>query len=176
MSGTLARARWGVLALALAGCAHAGALPAAPDACTGPGAATAGWTAVDAGPFRVAVPPGYQRREVRGIDSYVGHWDGPGGSSLHFDYGAYSSSLNELAAGLRDYRECATDIGGHPARVVAGYDADGNFGEGGRKYMVAAAWRSVPPGAHLTLVASSPRGADLPALLSIVRSVRFRTP
>lgn len=174
MSGRTARAGWGVLALAA--CAHAGALPAALDPCAGPGAATAGWTRADAGPFRVAVPPGYQRREVRGIDSYVGHWDGPGGSSLHFDYGAYSSSLNELASGLRDYRECATDIGGHPAKVVSGYDAEGKYGEGGRKYMVAAAWRSVPPGAHLTLIASSPRGADLPALVSILRSVRFGLP
>lgn len=175
MSGAVSRLASAALVLAVAGCASARPPAPAVDPCA-PGAAAAGWQAVDAGPFSLGLPPGFQRREVQGIDSYVGQWDAPGGRAVSFDYGAWSSSLDEMEAALRDYRECTTEIGGHAVRIVSGFDEQGRIGEGGRKYVVAAAWRSVPPGARLTVVASSRNGADLPALAAILHSVRFDAP
>ena len=161
------------LAAASAACAQGRSVVPALDACTGAGADTTGWQVADAGPFRFSVPPGYQRRTVQGIDSYVGEW-GTAGRKVGFDWGMYSSPLDEASTLLRGYVECTLEIGGHPARVVGGMDAEGRWRERGRKYVVAAAWRNVPPGAHLTLSATSPDPADIPVLLSIVRSVRFQ--
>ncbi|HEX2081806.1 MAG TPA: hypothetical protein VHG08_29140 [Longimicrobium sp.] len=143
------------------------------DPCAAPGTDTAGWTVVDAGQFGFSVPPGYARREVQGIDSYVGEWRGPGRRFVHFDWGHWSSTLDEAERMLHGYQECAAGIGGHRAKVVAGYDTAGTWGGPGRKYVVAATWRDVHPDTHLTLFAAGPDSADLPALLSIVRSVRF---
>jgi hypothetical protein len=163
-------------AVALASCS-AGARPEAPsifvNPCAAPEADTSGWTAADAGPFGFSTPPGYARREVQGIDSYVGEWRGPGRRFVHFDWGHWSSTLDEAKTMLQGYQECTAEIGGHRAKVVSGYDATGRWHEEGRKYVVAATWRDVQPGAHLTLSATSPDPADLPALMSIVRSVRF---
>lgn len=50
----------------------------------------AGWKRVQAtGPFSVAVPPGFERRYVMGIDSAVDEFAAPG-VRLGFDYGMYS--------------------------------------------------------------------------------------
>jgi hypothetical protein len=146
----------------------------ATDPCTGSGADTTGWKVADAGPFRFSVPGGYQRRRMQGIDSYVGQWSAPGGRSIHFDWGMYSSSLDESATILRDRVECTTEIGGHRVKVVSGFDAEGRWETEGRKYVVAAAWRDVQPEIHLTMSAMTASASDVPALLSIIRSVRFQ--
>lgn len=162
--------------LAISACAHPppGATPGAvADPCGAPGADSTGWVEVDAGPFRFSAPPEYRRRTVRGIDSYVGRWSASRRRSVDFDWGMYSWPMDDAAARLQDYRECTTQIGGHPVKVVSGYDATGRMGEGGRKYVVAAAWRDVVPGTHLTLTASAADASDLPALRGIVRSIRF---
>jgi|GEM_PF-5464736 len=172
----LPRVRLAVVAVTLAAsaaCAQSRSAPLALDPCAGPGADTTGWQVADAGPFRFSVPPGYQRRTVQGIDSYVGQWGAPG-RKVGFDWGMWSSPLDEASTLLQGYVECTVEIGGHPARVVAGLDAEGRWGEQGRKYVVAAAWRDVQPGAHLMLSASSVDASELPVLLSIVRSVRFQ--
>ena len=164
-----------LLALAAAGCARSGSTRAVsvPDPCTEPGAVTAGWVMVDAGPFRFSAPPEYRRQDVQGIDSYVGRWSASRLRSVSFDWGAYSWPMDDAETRLQGYRECHMEIGGHRAKVIGGYDAAGRMGAGGAKYVVAAAWRDVPPGAHLTLVTTSADASDLPALLTIVRSIRF---
>jgi len=162
------------LALAASAACMPGRSPAGGlNPCTAPGADTTGWTVVDAGPFRFAVPNDYQRRKVQGIDSHVGWWSAPG-RSVHFDWGMYSSTLDESATLLRDRAECTTEIGGHPAKVVGGFDAEGRWEEQGRKYVVAATWRDVQPGTHLTLSVTSADPSDVPVLVRIIQSVRFK--
>lgn len=145
------------------------------DPCAGAGADTTGWKVADAGPFRFSVPDDYQRQTVQGIDSYVGHWTASGGKTVRFDYGMYSSRLDAPSTPWEDRAECTTAIGGHRVKLVGGFDAEGEGEAKGPTYViVAAAWRDVPPGAHLTLSAISPDPADIPVLLSIVWSVRFQ--
>jgi hypothetical protein len=145
-----------------------------PDPCAGAGVDTTGWKVADAGPFRFSVPSRYQPQRVQGYDSYVGQWLATDKRGVHFDWGMYSSSLKGAATILRDHVECTTGIGGHPVKVVAGFDAEGRWETGGRKYVVAATWRDVQPGTHLTISVTAPGASDVPMLLSIVRSVRFQ--
>jgi hypothetical protein len=159
--------------LAAAACASP-RVRAGVDPCTGPGADTTGWQVVDAGPLQLSLPAPYEREEVRGIDSFVGHWVAPGQRLVAFDFGMYSNSLNDASTSLVDYRECRTEIGGWPVKVVSGYDERGRWHIEGKKYVVSAAWRDVHGGSHLTLSATSAEASDLPSLLSIVRSVRFK--
>jgi hypothetical protein len=170
-------ARAAILGLALvtsAACTQALRDAPALDPCAAPGVDTSGWTVADAGPFRFSVPNRYQRQSVQGIDSYVGQWIATDKRGVHFDWGMYSSSLNESATILRDRVECTTEIGGHRVKVVAGFDAQGRWATGERKYVVAAAWRDVQPGTHLTISVTAPGASDVPVLLSIIRSVRFQ--
>ncbi|HEU4882983.1 MAG TPA: hypothetical protein VFT45_12070 [Longimicrobium sp.] len=143
------------------------------DPCTAPGADTTGWKVADAGPFQFSVPPGFQRRSGNGVDSYVGRWEGPGGRFVYFDWGLYSGSLGDYPARLRDAAECTVEIGGHPAQVARGMDAEGWRGSG-PVHVAAAAWANVRPPNHLALIAASPAASDAPVLVSIVRSVRFK--
>jgi hypothetical protein len=86
----------------------------------------------------------------------------------------YSNSLSDAAEGLEGGRECIARIGGWRVKVVSGYDARGDrWGGGGTKHVVAAAWREPDGSSLLTLFATSADSADVPALLSIVRSVRI---
>lgn len=160
--------------LAAAACAsprvHAGV-----DPCTGPGVDTAGWRVVDAGPLQFSLPVAYEREEVRGIDSFVGRWVAPSQRLVEFDFGRYSNPLDDASASLVDYRECRTEIGGWPVKVVSGYDERGRWHGEGKKYVVSAAWRDVHDGSHLTLSTTGAEASDLPSLLSIVRSVRFES-
>lgn len=165
-----------LVAMMLAGaCTHprAAAGPGVvPDPCAGMGADTAGWQGVNAGPFRFAAPREYRQEPVQGMDSFVGRWRASRGRLVTFDYGMYSSALDEVAA-RPGFRECTAEIGGKRVRVVAGHDARGELGDGVPGYVVAAAWRDVSPGTHLSMMARGADAADLPVLLAIVRSVRF---
>lgn len=143
------------------------------DPCTDVGADTTGWKVTDAGAFRFSVPDPYQRQAVQGIDSYVGHWAASGGRAVRFDYGMYSSSLDHSSTQWEERAECTAEVGGHRVKLVGGFDAEGE-GTGRTYVIVAAAWRDVPPGTHLTLTTMSRDPSDIPVLLSIVRSVRFQ--
>jgi len=74
-----------------------------------------GWLKVDAGAFSVVAPPGWVFRKEQGIDSYVGILEGSG-MVLHFDYGHYSSSLEEAIE--PKYVVAYETIGGCKAKIV----------------------------------------------------------
>ncbi len=170
--------RLAVVGLALAAsatCAQGRSAVSALAPCTGPGADTTGWKVEDAGPFRLSVPNEYQRQTMQGIDSFVGLWVVPGRGSVHFDWGMYSARLDEPSTPWEDRAECTAGIGGYRARLVGGFNTEAQGEAKGQTYaIVAASWRDVQPGTHLTLSAISPDPADIPILLSIVRSVRFQ--
>jgi len=53
-----------------------------------------GWHKVDAGPFSILAPPGWEFHQLTGVDSYVGEFVGDG-VALRFDFGGYSNSLEK---------------------------------------------------------------------------------
>ncbi|MDP3063005.1 MAG: BsuPI-related putative proteinase inhibitor [Chloroflexota bacterium] len=65
--------------------------------------------------FSLILPPGWEARELQGIDSYVGEVAGDG-VRLGFDYGAYSSSL--VDDGDPDHFVIYETIGRHQAKLV----------------------------------------------------------
>ena len=79
-------------------------------------AAPSDWHKVDAGPFSILAPSGWEFRRLTGVDSYVGEFVGDG-VALTFDFGRYSSSLNQ--AKKPDYVIAKESIGGHGAKVVS---------------------------------------------------------
>jgi hypothetical protein len=59
---------------------------------TSPAPAT--WHKVDAGPFAILAPPGWEFHQLQGVDSYVGEFVGDN-IVLRFDFGGYSSPLKK---------------------------------------------------------------------------------
>src|SRR5262249_19237460 len=51
--------------------------------------APANWLNLDAGPFSIWAPPGWEFHKLPSVDSYVGEFVGDG-VSLKFDFGRYS--------------------------------------------------------------------------------------
>lgn len=165
---------WRGVAVATSSLASAACAPAAaPSPCTTPGAGTTNWRAVDAGPFQLSLPPQYEREEIQGIDSVVRRWVASGRRSVQADFGMYSNSLNDAAKRMDGGRECMTRIGGRRVKVVTGYATGDSWGLDGPKYVVAAAWREPDGSSLLTLFATTPDSSGVPALLSIVRSIRI---
>jgi len=145
--------------------------------CEAAAADTAGWRVVEHGAFLFRVPPDFEQIPVRPIDSDVAQWGTGPRRFVEYDFGWYSSDLDE-ATRLSGYSSCTTYIGGHPAFVVAGWDPGGTWLGGGRKLVVAATWRDLRPESmptlHLTLSAVSDRRNEYGTLVAIVRSVRFK--
>jgi hypothetical protein len=80
------------------------------------GTAPLGWHKVDAGPFSILAPPGWEFYQLTGVDSYVGEFVGDG-LTLRFDFGRYSSSLKE--ARKPAYVITKESIGGFRAKVAS---------------------------------------------------------
>ena len=80
------------------------------------GSAPASWHKLDAGPFSILAPPGWEFHQLTGVDSYVGEFVGDG-LTLRFDFGRYSSSLKE--ARKPAYVITKEPIGGFRAKVVS---------------------------------------------------------
>jgi hypothetical protein len=80
------------------------------------GTAPLGWHKVDAGPFSILAPPGWEFHQLTGVDSYVGEFVGDG-LTLRFDFGRYSSSLKE--AKKPAYVITKESIGGFRAKLVS---------------------------------------------------------
>lgn len=81
-----------------------------------PGADEPGWHKVDAGPFSILAPSGWEFHQLQGVDSYVGEFVGDG-VVLRFDFGGYSSPLKEEKKPA--YVVIHKSIGGHRAKTVS---------------------------------------------------------
>lgn len=75
-----------------------------------------GWRKVDAGPFSVFAPPGWEFRQVEGVDSYVGEFVGDG-IVLRADLGKYSNPLKKERKPA--YVVTHKYIGGRRAKIVS---------------------------------------------------------
>jgi hypothetical protein len=96
---------------------HAQALPQA----SGEGSvstltAPANWHKVDAGPFAILAPPGWEFHQLQGVDSYVGEFVGEN-IVLRFDFGGDSNPLKEEKKPA--YVVTHKSIGGRRAKVVS---------------------------------------------------------
>ena len=76
---------------------------------------TKSWHEVDAGPFVVSLPPGWNLQKLQGYDSFVGNFVGDG-AELEFDFGEYSNAL-ELEKDPK-YAISYEMIGGYRAKIV----------------------------------------------------------
>ena len=74
-----------------------------------------GWHKVDAGPFSLFAPPGWEFHQLAGVDSFVGEFVGDG-ITLRFDFGGYSNPLKEEKKPA--YGIIHKFIGGRRARIV----------------------------------------------------------
>jgi hypothetical protein len=73
------------------------------------------WRKVDAGPFSILAPSGWELHQLPGTDSYVGEFVGDG-VAMRFDFGRYSNPLKEEKKPA--YVVIQKPIGGRPAKVV----------------------------------------------------------
>lgn len=74
------------------------------------------WRRLDAGPFSISAPPGWNFRQLPGVDSFVGEFVGDG-LTLAFDYGRYSTELRKAKKPTYDISK--KSIAGRTARVVS---------------------------------------------------------
>jgi hypothetical protein len=80
------------------------------------GAAPTSWHKVEAGPFSILAPSGWEFHQLNGTDSYVGEFVGDG-VVLRFDFGGYSNPLKEEKKPA--YVVIHKSIGGRRAKVVS---------------------------------------------------------
>jgi hypothetical protein len=78
--------------------------------------APSNWRKVDAGPFSILAPSGWEFHQLQGVDSYVGEFVGEG-MVLTFDFGRYSNPLKEQKKPA--YIVVHKSIGGFRAKVVS---------------------------------------------------------
>ena len=77
--------------------------------------APSGWHKLDAGPFSILAPSGWEFHQLIGVDSYVGEFVGDG-VSLTFDFGRYSNPLEEEKT---TYVVINKSIGGRRGKIVS---------------------------------------------------------
>lgn len=76
-----------------------------------------GWQKVDAGPFSILAPPGWEFHQLPGVDTYVGEFVGDG-ASLAFSFGRYAKGcLNHYKKPM--YAIANRSIGGLHAKIVS---------------------------------------------------------
>jgi hypothetical protein len=80
------------------------------------GTAPTSWHKVEAGAFSLFAPSGWEFHTLQGKDSYEGEFVGDG-VVLTFDFGQYSSPLNEAKEPV--YVIAHESIGGFPAKIVS---------------------------------------------------------
>jgi hypothetical protein len=76
-----------------------------------------GWYKVDAGPFSIIAPPGWEFHQLPGFDSYVGEFAGDR-IVLTFDFGKYSNGYLKKVK-KPEYVIAHESIGGFSAKVVS---------------------------------------------------------
>lgn len=101
---------------------------ASPGRVFGQSASPPNWQKVDAGPFSILAPPGWEFHQLEGVDSFVGEFVGEG-VTLRFDFGGYSNPLKEEKKPA--YLVIHKSIGGFRAKVVSprtpGHDITGVY-------------------------------------------------
>ncbi len=134
---------------------------------------SAAWQQVDCGGFSLRLPPAYTPIPSQGTDSQVEHWSAGPLRELSCDYGAYSASLDDVGfpSSRCEWTETASE---HSMKIVAGWKDGSDQSSEESSFWVAATWRNVRPGLHLTFHGATPDRAEQPTLVAIYRTVRFK--
>jgi hypothetical protein len=123
---------------------------------------------IDAGPFTFSVPPTMTRIPVQGIDSLVGRY-ADDTLELAFDYGWYSSSLDEIEGATVE----SAEIDGRKARIVVGKGFKPEFA-----YWAGVHFPNLVQQRHgtttLTMTAACRSRSDVDVAKRIFRSIRFK--
>jgi hypothetical protein len=127
--------------------------------------APADWHKVDAGPFSILAPPGWEFHQLQGVDSYVGEFVGDG-VVLRFDFGEYSNPLKEEKKPA--YVVIHAPIGGYRAKIVSprtpGHGTTGVY------------FRNVGDSNALTLFGHDLTSTQQELVLKIFETLRFGGP
>jgi len=130
-----------------------------------PEAEESAWHKVDAGPFSILAPPGWDFHRLQGVDSYVGEFAGDG-VVLRFDFGRYSNPLKEEKNPA--YVVIYKSIGGHRAKIVSPRTS----GHG----ITGVYFRNVSDSNALTLVGDDLTSSQQELVLKIFDTLRFGGP
>jgi hypothetical protein len=129
----------------------------------------AGWHRIDAGGFSLAVPDGFERVEVQGIDSNVGELRGPG-TVLTWDLGWYSNPLADH--GQTGFAAEPVTIDGRAGRLVT-FAQQG--AEAAGEHCAGLHFQDLGDGqTKLTVFARCNTPAERAIAERILRSLRFR--
>lgn len=123
------------------------------------------WRKVDAGPFSIFAPPGWEVHQLPGVDSYVGEFVGDS-IVLRFDFGGHSNPLGEQKK--PKYVVVHKSIGGHTAKIVSprtpGHGITGIY------------FRNVGDSNALTLFGNDLTSTQQDLVLKIFETLRFGGP
>jgi CubicO group peptidase (beta-lactamase class C family) len=133
--------------------------------CPAASADTVAWRRIDGEAFTLRLPRTYRPVRAEGVDSEVRGWRTPGGARVGTDYG----SVEYVGGGELDDPAlvCESDLGG-AWRIVVYHDRE--RGVHGVSYY---GFDPAGTGKAVAMSAQSPRAADLPELMAIVRSLRW---
>lgn len=137
-----------------------------------PVASPAGWIPVQTQAFNFYAPADTKTVPVQGIDSLVGRYQSAS-FSLNFDYGAYSSPLDEFK-GKPGYNAHTERIDGKKAKIVTYSSPDAApFTEGVAIHFPNVAksgsWQT-----KLTMVAQCRTKANANQALTLFRTIKFK--
>jgi hypothetical protein len=125
--------------------------------------APANWYKVDAGPFSILAPSGWEFHQLPGVDSYVGEFVGDG-VELHFDFGEYANGYLKNTK-KPAYGIAHESIGGFPAKIVS----PRTLGNG----LTAVYFRNVGHSNGLCLWGKDLTSAQQELALKIFETIRF---
>lgn len=130
---------------------------------------TAAWTRVERPGFSFLLPPGFVNRGLQPIDSDAAVYVKGEGSSLSYDFGAYSGRIGVPENATDVIRDVRTRIGGRVVTLLA-------FREGGA-WVVGARWADLghdPQGdLALSMRGSTPSAEVRDEILAAIYSVEF---
>jgi hypothetical protein len=75
------------------------------------------WHKLNAGPFSILAPSGWEFHQLQGVDSYVGEFVGDG-VALKFDFGRYSSGYRKKSK-ESEHATTKESIGGLTAKLIS---------------------------------------------------------
>jgi hypothetical protein len=123
------------------------------------------WHKVDAGPFSILAPLGWEFHQLTGVDSYVGEFVGDG-VVLRFDFGGHSNPLKEEKKPV--HVVIHKSIGGRRAKIVSPRTP----GHG----ITGAYFRNVGDSNALTLFGHDLTSTQQELVLKIFDTLRFGGP
>lgn len=141
-----------------------------PPALRDPGLSTDGWTLVERPEFRFRLPPGFEKLDLRPVDSDAAFYRKAEESTLTHDFGIYGARI-AIPDGAEDvHRDVHAEIGERSAVLLA-YRRDGEWVLGARWPDLGEALGS---SVSLLVTGRTPDVGVRDQILAAIYSMRFR--